>query len=127
MRRLESGTADRVFAALANPTRREILELLLDGERTVQTIAERFDMTRPSVSEHLRVLLGSGLVGEEKRGRYRYYRVELAPLHELQSWLSPFERFWRHRLRALDAVLDDMPDAEPADDENPCDGEVSHR
>ncbi|WP_067664854.1 ArsR/SmtB family transcription factor [Nocardia miyunensis] len=108
--RVEHANADRVFAALANPTRREILEMLLDGERTVRVIAERFEMTRPSVSEHLRVLRDCGLVGEDKRGRYRYYRVEPEPLYELRTWLSPFERYWRARLRALGNVLDAMPD-----------------
>jgi DNA-binding transcriptional ArsR family regulator len=108
--RLEYSGADQVFAALANPTRRQILDLLLGGERTVQSIAERFDMTRPSVSEHLRVLRDCGLVGEDKRGRFRYYRVEPEPLHELQAWLSPFERYWRERLRALGEVLDGLPD-----------------
>lgn len=107
---MKSSTADQVFAALANPTRRDILDLLLAGEHTVQAIAERFDMARPSVSEHLRVLRDCGLVGEEKRGRYRYYRVEPQPLHELQSWLEPFERFWRARLRDLGTVLDALPD-----------------
>ncbi|MQY17639.1 ArsR/SmtB family transcription factor [Nocardia macrotermitis] len=120
MAQLEHATADRVFAALANPTRREILEMLLEGERTVQAIAERFEMARPSVSEHLRVLRESGLVGEDKRGRYRYYRVEPEPLHELQSWLSPFERYWRARLRALGEVLDTMPDHPENPEEQPC-------
>lgn len=108
--RLKSGTADRVFGALANPTRRDILELLLEGEQSVQVIAERFDMARPSVSEHLKVLRDAGLVEEEKRGRQRFYRVEPHPLHELQSWLDPFERFWRARLRAMGEVLDALPD-----------------
>lgn len=108
--RLKSGIADRVFGALANPTRRDILELLLEGEQSVQVIAERFDMARPSVSEHLKVLRDAGLVAEEKRGRQRFYRVEPDPLHDLQSWLDPFERFWRARLRDLGAVLDAMPD-----------------
>nr|WP_280265458.1 metalloregulator ArsR/SmtB family transcription factor [Nocardia wallacei] len=108
--RLKSTTADRVFGALANPTRRDILDLLLGGERTVGDIADRFDMARPSVSEHLRVLRECGLVGEDKRGRHRYYRVEPEPLHDLQSWLDPFERYWRARMRELGAVLDTMPD-----------------
>lgn len=108
--RLKSSTTDLVFAALANPTRRDILDLLLAGEQTVQAIAERFDMARPSVSEHLKVLRDCGLVGEDKRGRHRYYRVEPQPLHELQSWLEPFERFWRARLRDLGTVLDALPD-----------------
>ncbi len=111
--RLEYSGIDQVFAALANPTRRQILDLLLGGERTVQSIAERFAMARPSVSEHLRVLRDCGLVGEDKRGRFRYYRVEPEPLHDLRSWLSPFERYWRERLSALGEVLDAMPDDQP--------------
>ncbi len=113
---MKSGAADRVFGALANPTRRDILELLLEGEQPVQVIAERFDMTRPSVSEHLKVLRDAGLVEEKKRGRQRFYRVEPHPLHELQSWLDPFERFWRARLRAMGEVLDALPD-HPDDDD----------
>ncbi|WP_225726660.1 MULTISPECIES: helix-turn-helix transcriptional regulator [unclassified Nocardia] len=112
--RLKTSSTDLVFGALANPTRREILDLLLDGEQSVQDIAERFDMARPSVSEHLKVLRDCGLVGEEKRGRHRFYRVEPQPLHDLQSWLAPFERFWRDRMRTLGTVLDAMPD-DPAD------------
>ncbi|WP_067547676.1 ArsR/SmtB family transcription factor [Nocardia crassostreae] len=108
--RVKSSLADLVFGALANPTRRDILDVLLDGERTVGDIAERFDMARPSVSEHLKVLRDCGLVSEEKRGRHRYYRVEPQPLHDLQSWLDPFERFWRSRMRDLGATLDAMPD-----------------
>jgi DNA-binding transcriptional ArsR family regulator len=108
--RAKSGTTDLLFGALANPTRRDILDLLLDGEQSVQAIAERFDMARPSVSEHLKMLRDVGLVAEQKRGRHRYYRVEPQPLHDLQSWLEPFERFWRARLRDLGAVLDTMPD-----------------
>ncbi|MCM6774285.1 metalloregulator ArsR/SmtB family transcription factor [Nocardia sp. CDC159] len=110
--RVKSSSTDLVFGALANPTRREILDLLLDGEQTVQAIADRFDMARPSVSEHLKVLRDCGLVAEEKRGRYRYYRVEPQPLHELQTWLDPFERFWRARLRDLGTVLDTMSDSD---------------
>ncbi|WP_328396967.1 ArsR/SmtB family transcription factor [Nocardia sp. NBC_00416] len=108
--RMKSTTTDLLFTALANPTRRDILELLLAGEQPVQAIAERFEMARPSVSEHLKVLRDCGLVCEEKRGRYRYYRVEPQPLHDLQSWLDPFERFWRARLHDLGAVLDALPD-----------------
>ncbi|MBF6126155.1 ArsR/SmtB family transcription factor [Nocardia brasiliensis] len=113
--RTKSSDADLLFGALANPTRRDILDLLLDGEQSVQSIAERFDMARPSVSEHLKVLREVGLVGEEKRGRFRYYRVEPQPLHDLQSWLAPFERYWRARMRDLGDVLDALPD-EPDDE-----------
>lgn len=106
--RVKSGPTDRVFAALANPTRRDILDMLLGGELTVLAVAERFDMARPSVSEHLKVLRDCGLVAEDKRGKFRHYRVNPEPLQEISAWLSPHERYWRERLTALGEVLDDI-------------------
>lgn len=105
--RAKSSPADRVFGALANPTRREVLDLLLDGPRAVRDIAEHFDMARPSVSEHLRVLREAGLVTESRSGRQRYYAVRADPLRDLRDWLTPYERFWRGRMRALREVLDE--------------------
>ncbi|MFD1534330.1 metalloregulator ArsR/SmtB family transcription factor [Pseudonocardia aurantiaca] len=104
--RAKSSPADRVFAALANPTRRDVLDLLLDGPRPVQDIAERFDMARPSVSEHLKVLRDAGLVTETRHGRQRHYAVQPEPLRDLQRWLSPYERFWRGKLGDLREFLD---------------------
>jgi DNA-binding transcriptional ArsR family regulator len=95
-----------VFAALASPVRREILNLLLVGPQPVSTIAAQFDMRRPSVSEHLRVLRDAGLVSEQRDGRHRYYRLEAAPLSEIRDWLHPYERFWRAKLRNLRELLD---------------------
>jgi DNA-binding transcriptional ArsR family regulator len=106
--RTKSGRTDLVFAALSNPTRRDILDLLLGGEHTVAVLAERFDMARPSVSEHLKVLRDCGLVAENRYGRFRYYRVNPEPLQEISAWLSPHERYWRERLTALGEVLDDI-------------------
>jgi DNA-binding transcriptional ArsR family regulator len=108
----KSGTTDRVFAALANPTRRDILDMLLGGELTVFALAQRFDMARPSVSEHLKVLRDCGLVAENRRGRFRHYRVNPDPLQEISAWLSPHERYWRERLTALGEVLDDISEEE---------------
>ena len=110
--RAKAGRTDIVFAALANPTRRDILDMLLDGERTVVSLAERFDMARPSVSEHLKVLRDCGLVAENKNGRFRHYRVNPVPLQQISAWLSPYERFWRQRLTALGGVLDDIAEGE---------------
>jgi DNA-binding transcriptional ArsR family regulator len=98
---------DDIFTALASPARRELLRLLLDGPRTVNDLASHFDMRRPSVSEHLRVLRDAGLVSERKVGRERHYRLEARPLMELQEWLHPYERFWRERLKALRDILDE--------------------
>jgi DNA-binding transcriptional ArsR family regulator len=100
-----------VFAALANPTRRELLRLLREqGEQPVQRLADHFDMRRPSLSEHLRVLKDAGLVVEQPVGRQRLYSLRPEPLREVADWLTPYERFWRARLADLRDVLDGMPD-----------------
>jgi DNA-binding transcriptional ArsR family regulator len=95
-----------VFAALASPVRREILTALRAGPQPVNALAARFDMRRPSVSEHLRVLRDAGLVTERRNGRLRYYTLEAGPLAEVSDWLSPYERFWRAKLRGLRELLD---------------------
>ncbi|GGU98293.1 transcriptional regulator [Actinomadura cremea] len=96
-----------VFAALASPVRRELTALLLDGPRSVNDLASHFAMSRPSVSEHLRVLRGAGLVSERRDGRQRLYTLEPGPLLELSEWLTPYERFWRAKLSDLRTLLDD--------------------
>ncbi|MYW64425.1 metalloregulator ArsR/SmtB family transcription factor [Streptomyces sp. SID8379] len=102
---------DRLFAALANATRREVLRLLRDqGPQPVQALADHFAMRRPSLSEHLKVLRDAGLVSEERQGRQRIYCLEAAPLAEVQDWLHPYERFWREKLKSLGDLLDRMPD-----------------
>ncbi|MFF3002133.1 ArsR/SmtB family transcription factor [Kitasatospora sp. NPDC057940] len=104
---------DRVFAALANGTRREVLRLLRErGPQPVQALADHFDMRRPSLSEHLKVLREAGLVSEARSGRQRIYQLEAAPLAEVQDWLHPYERFWRDRLKGLSELLDRIPDDE---------------
>ncbi|MDH2429418.1 metalloregulator ArsR/SmtB family transcription factor [Sphaerisporangium sp. TRM90804] len=104
---------DRVFAALASPVRREVLRLLREeGPQPVQRLAGKFEMARPSFSEHLRVLREAGLVSERKVGRQRLYRLEAVPLNDVQEWLNPFERFWRDRLAGLGALLDRMEEDE---------------
>ncbi|WP_027344769.1 ArsR/SmtB family transcription factor [Hamadaea tsunoensis] len=95
-----------VFGALASPVRREILRLLLTGPQPVNALAERFDMSRPSVSEHLKVLREAGLVGESRDGRHRRYELLAEPLSEVRDWLTPYEEFWRRKLRNLHELLD---------------------
>jgi DNA-binding transcriptional ArsR family regulator len=95
-----------VFLALANPARRRLLELLADGPRTAGDLAAQFDMSRPAVAEHLRVLRLASLVRDEPVGRQRLYHLQAAPLAEVGEWLHPFERFWRQRLRDLADLLE---------------------
>ncbi len=97
---------DAVYKALANGTRRRVLDLLADRPRAATDIAAHFAMARPSVSEHLRVLRDAGLVTVERHGRERRYRLDPAPLAEVHDWLHPYERFWRSRLTDLRDALD---------------------
>jgi DNA-binding transcriptional ArsR family regulator len=108
--RTKDSPTDRLFGALANPTRRDILDLLLGGERSAGEIAAQFSMSRPSVSEHLRALRDAGLVTERGAGRQVLYSLAPEPWMRLRDWMAPHERFWRHRMRRLHATLDALPD-----------------
>jgi DNA-binding transcriptional ArsR family regulator len=85
-------------AAIADPIRRRVLELVRDRELPAGELASEFDVSRPAVSRHLRVLREAGLVQERRDGRLRLYRADPAPLAELRAWL---ERYWDERLDAL--------------------------
>jgi DNA-binding transcriptional ArsR family regulator len=85
---------DRLFLALANPVRRQLLEILTRQPLSAGELSGRFDLSRPAVAEHLKVLRDAGLVADEARGRRRIYRLTAEPLAELGQWLHPFEKFW---------------------------------
>ena len=99
--------SEDVFAALANPVRRRLLELLDGGPRTAGDLARQFELSRPAVSEHLAVLRRASLVREEPVGRERHYHLDAGPLAEVDDWLHPFERYWRDRLRSLADLLEE--------------------
>ncbi|WP_426450276.1 ArsR/SmtB family transcription factor [Paenibacillus sp. S-38] len=90
-----------VFQAVADPTRRQLLQLLAGRELPVTVIAAHFPISRTAVSKHLRVLAEAGLVKERKIGRETRYRMEAEPLLELKKWLDFYERFWENKLEAL--------------------------
>ena len=91
--------------ALADPTRRRIVELLAEGERSAGEIAAEFPTSRPGVSRHLRVLREHGLVRAREEGQRRLYSLDPAPLAELDSWLDRYRVFWTNRLDALDTEI----------------------
>jgi DNA-binding transcriptional ArsR family regulator len=93
------------IAALADPTRRRIVELLAEGERSAGEIAAEFDTSRPGVSRHLRVLREHGLVHAREQGQRRLYSLDPQPLAELDEWLARYRRFWANRLDALDTEI----------------------
>lgn len=92
-------------AALVDPTRRTILELLAGGELDAGEIAARFPISRPAVSRHLRLLRELGLVHVRAEAQRRVYSLEPAPLAELDEWLSRYRGFWENRLDALGTEL----------------------
>ncbi len=94
-----------VFDAIASPVRREILDLLRDGARPVHDLAACFAMTRPAVSQHLRVLRQAGLVAEVRVGRERHYRLDARPLREVSAWAAHHEESWRRPARRLSDLL----------------------
>lgn len=104
---------DRVFQALAGPTRRAVLERLGRGPATVSELARTFDMTLPAFTQHLEVLERSGLVRSRKAGRVRTYRLAPAPLKQAEHWLSRQRSLWERRLDQLDDYLKTMKEQEP--------------
>ena len=93
------------FGALADPTRRRIVELLADRERTAGELAAEFSISRPAVSRHLRVLREHGLVRAREDAQHRIYSLEARPLAELDAWLARYRSFWAGRLDTLDDHL----------------------
>jgi DNA-binding transcriptional ArsR family regulator len=91
--------------ALADPTRRRIVELLADRERSAGEIAAEFDTSRPGISRHLRVLREHGLVHAREQGQRRLYSLDPQPLVELDEWLGRYRTFWENRLDALDTEI----------------------
>ena len=98
------------YAALAEPHRREILDLLRERQRSVGELVERLRLSQPGVSKHLRVLREAGLVDVEIDGRFRRYGLRAEPLAEVDRWLEPYRAHWSGRLDALERHLEANPE-----------------
>jgi len=94
------------WAALADPHRRTVLELLRERPRPVGELVERLRLTQPGTSKHLRVLREAGLVSVRQEGQRRVYALRPAPMAELDAWLAPYRELWTDRLDALERHLD---------------------
>lgn len=99
-----------IFEALANESRRRILQLLLPGERAVGELVEALELSQPAVSQHLRVLRETGLVEVREDAQRRLYRLRAESLRPLDSWLEPYRLLWSGRLDDLENHLDEMED-----------------
>jgi len=94
-----------VFQAIADPTRRAILGLLALQSLTLNAVAENFDISRPAISKHVKVLEECGLIAINQKGRERYCEAKLDKLNEVSEWVNQYREFWETKLNALDKYL----------------------
>jgi DNA-binding transcriptional ArsR family regulator len=107
-------TAD-AFNAVAEPRRRQILDILAGGERPVNDLVRQIGLAQPQVSKHLRVLREVGAVDVRDEGRRRLYRLNARALKPIHDWVKTFERSWSERFEQLDVVLEDLKQTEEGD------------
>lgn len=98
-----------VFGAIADPTRRALLDRLRAGEQPVKQLAEPFAMSLPAISQHLQVLCQADLVQMRKAGRQRLYRLNPEPLKQVFDWIAHYEQFWQEKLDDLGTYLEENP------------------
>jgi DNA-binding transcriptional ArsR family regulator len=103
-----AATTTDAFNAVAEPRRRQILDLLAAGERPVNDLVALLDLAQPQVSKHLRVLRRVGLVTVREEGRQRMYRLDAHPLQPIHDWVKTYERSWSERFDRLDEVLAEL-------------------
>lgn len=106
---VQNADAD-VFTAIAHPARRQILDYLREDGSTVKALASRFEISRPAISQHLAILLETGLVSKHPEGRENHYQLQPEALAEIDAWLRHYRRFWESKLDSLGDYLDSMED-----------------
>jgi DNA-binding transcriptional ArsR family regulator len=111
-----AATTTDAFNAVAEPRRRQILDLLAGGGCPVNDLVEALGIPQPLVSKHLRVLREVGLVQVHDQGRQRIYRLDGEPLKPIYDWVRGYERTWSARYDILDSVLDELRESEPAEE-----------
>lgn len=95
------------FQVIADPSRRKMLRLLSKDSLTINNLAENFEMSRPAVSKHIRILYSAGFISIQDIGRERYCTLKQDGFDELQEWISYFDKFWVSKLKKLEALLND--------------------
>jgi len=110
-----AATTTDAFNAVAEPRRRQILDVLAGGERPVNDLVARVGLAQPQVSKHLRVLREVGLVDVRQEGRRRVYRLNGRPLKPIHDWVKNYERMWIERFEALDELLEELKEGDGCD------------
>jgi DNA-binding transcriptional ArsR family regulator len=101
---MQTATLD-VFQVIADPSRRQILNLLMKDSLKINELAENFDMSRPAVSKHIKILYTAGFISIQDIGRERYCTLSQDGFNELQSWINHFDKFWVSKLKKLENLL----------------------
>ena len=97
-----------VFQAIADPTRREIINLLSKQSLNLNGIADYFDSSRPTISQHIKILTECGLIEIQQQGRERYCQMKWKALHEVSDWIAPYRKHWENKLDKLDVYLEQL-------------------
>jgi DNA-binding transcriptional ArsR family regulator len=95
-----------VFQAIADPTRREIINMIAHRSLNLNAVAEKFDVSRPAISKHIKILIECGLITFRRQGRERFCQAYLKPLAQVSTWVEQYRAFWNAKLDALEAYLD---------------------
>lgn len=99
-----------VFQAIADPTRREIINLIAYQSMNLNAVADKFEVSRPAISKHIKILTECGLIVIRQQGRERYCEVQLSKLKEVSDWTKQYRAFWSEKLDALEEFLAKTPD-----------------
>lgn len=97
-----------VFQAIADPTRREIINLIAHQSLNLNAVAENFDVSRPAISKHIKILTECGLIVIRQEGRERYCEAKLDKLHEVSEWVEEYRKFWNTKLDSLENYLNEL-------------------
>ena len=97
-----------VFQAIADPTRRDIINLIAHKRLNLNAVAENFDISRPAISKHIKILTECGLITIEKEGRERYCEAQLDKLNEISEWVEQYRQFWEAKLDSLEIYLNKL-------------------
>ena len=97
-----------VFQAIADPTRREIINMIAHQSMHLNSVVEKFDVSRPAISKHIKILTECGLIVIKQQGRHRYCEAKLDKLSDVSDWLEQHRKFWTQKLDALETYLDEL-------------------
>lgn len=101
-----------VFQAIADPTRRQIIHMIAHQSLHLNSVAEKFDMSRPAISKHIKILSECGLISIKQEGRHRYCEARLNKLNEVSGWVEQYRKFWTQKLDALESYLNELESKE---------------